>query len=147
MVEPHSSNFRVITTNFLGVRIFRKFTVYKIKCKFQWLIFTTKIYLHNFIHLIWYFMYVFSIYHVFSLSFNIISSSAHQKGLLFHIYPWNPTGMPSLSTLYQNFLFDPLNTYELHHEKTCFCHCDQQRCRSACTSVQSDQHLCCSLPR
>ena len=27
MVEPHSSNFRVITTNFLGVRIFRKITV------------------------------------------------------------------------------------------------------------------------
>ena len=27
MVEPHSSNFRVITTNFLGVRIIRKFTV------------------------------------------------------------------------------------------------------------------------
>ena len=27
MVEPHSSNFRVITTNFLGVRIFRKFMV------------------------------------------------------------------------------------------------------------------------
>ena len=27
MVEPHSSNFRVITTNFLGVRIFKKFTV------------------------------------------------------------------------------------------------------------------------
>ena len=24
MVEPHSSNFRVITTNFLSVRIFRK---------------------------------------------------------------------------------------------------------------------------
>ena len=30
MVEPHSSNFRVITTNFLGVRIFRKFTVFSI---------------------------------------------------------------------------------------------------------------------
>ena len=30
MVEPHSSNFRVITTNFLGVRIFRKFTVNRI---------------------------------------------------------------------------------------------------------------------
>ena len=29
MVEPHSSNFRVITTNFLGVWIFRKFTVYQ----------------------------------------------------------------------------------------------------------------------
>ena len=27
MVKPHISNFRVITTNFLGVRIFRKFTV------------------------------------------------------------------------------------------------------------------------
>ena len=27
MVEPHSSNFRVITTNVSGVRIFRKFTV------------------------------------------------------------------------------------------------------------------------
>ena len=28
MVEPYSSNFRVITTNILGVRIFRKFTVF-----------------------------------------------------------------------------------------------------------------------
>ena len=27
MVEPHSSNFRAIITNFLGVRILRKFTV------------------------------------------------------------------------------------------------------------------------
>ena len=27
MVEPHRSNFRVIRTNFLGVRIFRKFRV------------------------------------------------------------------------------------------------------------------------
>ena len=25
--------------------------------------------------------------------------------------------------------------------------CQQQRCRSACTSAQSDQHLCCSLLR
>ena len=24
--------------------------------------------------------------------------------------------------------------------------CEQQRCRSACTSVQSDQHLCCPWP-
>ena len=31
MVEPHSSNFRVITTNFLCVRIFRKITVYHCK--------------------------------------------------------------------------------------------------------------------
>ena len=33
MVEPHSSNFRVITTNFLGVRIFQKFTV--LVCKYK----------------------------------------------------------------------------------------------------------------
>ena len=38
MVELHSSNFRVITTNILGVRIFRKFMVvdfeieYKLSC-------------------------------------------------------------------------------------------------------------------
>ena len=25
--------------------------------------------------------------------------------------------------------------------------CDQQRCRSACAFAQSDQHLCCSLPK
>ena len=31
MVEPHNSNFRVITTNFLGVRIFRKLTVNMVK--------------------------------------------------------------------------------------------------------------------
>ena len=36
MVEPHSSNFRVITTNFLCVRIFMKFMVTaKIKCSCQ----------------------------------------------------------------------------------------------------------------
>ena len=27
MEEPHSTNFRVITSNFVGVRIFKKFTV------------------------------------------------------------------------------------------------------------------------
>ena len=32
MVGPHSSNFRVITTNVLGVRIFRKFTVNWMHC-------------------------------------------------------------------------------------------------------------------
>ena len=25
--------------------------------------------------------------------------------------------------------------------------CEQQRCRSACASAESDQHLCCSLNR
>ena len=39
MVEPHSSNFRVITTNVLGVRIFRKFTVNVIVCPLSCLTF------------------------------------------------------------------------------------------------------------
>ena len=30
--------------------------------------------------------------------------------------------------------------------KPVFAICEQQRCRSACASAQSDQHLCCSLP-
>ena len=33
MVEPHSSNFRVFTTNVLGVRIFRKFTAFCMSLK------------------------------------------------------------------------------------------------------------------
>ena len=33
---------------------------------------------------------------------------------------------------------------EPRHKKTI---CENQRCRSACTSAQSDQHICCSLPR
>ena len=40
MVEPHRSNFRVITMNFLGVRTFRKFTVLNLS---NW---TLKFYLH-----------------------------------------------------------------------------------------------------
>ena len=31
--------------------------------------------------------------------------------------------------------------------KPVFAICEQQRCRSAWASVQSDQRLCCSLPR
>ena len=31
--------------------------------------------------------------------------------------------------------------------KPVYARCEQQRCRSACASVQSDQRLCCSLPR
>ena len=31
--------------------------------------------------------------------------------------------------------------------KPVYATCEQQRRRSACTSAQSDQHLCCSLPR
>ena len=38
-------------------------------------------------------------------------------------------------------------TFEPRHEKTCFAICEQQRCRSACISTQSDQHLYYSLLR
>ena len=31
------------------------------------------------------------------------------------------------------------------HAKTSYVICEQQRCRSASASSQSDQHLCCSL--
>ena len=37
--------------------------------------------------------------------------------------------------------------FEPRHEKTCFAIYEQQRLRSACASAQSDQRLCCSLPR
>ena len=41
---------------------------------------------------------------------------------------------------------------DLHHlihvmRKPVYAICKQQKHKSACTSVQSDQHLCCSLPR
>ena len=32
-------------------------------------------------------------------------------------------------------------------ENVSYAICEQPRCRSACASAQSDQHLCCSLPR
>ena len=32
-------------------------------------------------------------------------------------------------------------------ENVSYAICEQQRCRSACASAQSDQRLCCSLPR
>ena len=50
MVEPHRSNFRVITTNVLGVRIFKKFTVY-----FLWFVFQGKkrCFFHDFICSTW----------------------------------------------------------------------------------------------
>ena len=34
---------------------------------------------------------------------------------------------------------------EPHHEKTCLCH--MQTTKVHCASMQSDQHLCCLLPR
>ena len=39
--------------------------------------------------------------------------------------------------------------YNMSHfmRKPVYAICEQQRCRSACAYAQSDQHLCCSLPR
>ena len=44
------------------------------------------------------------------------------------------------------FIVTPLEM-SLIMRKSAYAICDQQRYRSACASVQSDQHLCCSLPR
>ena len=37
--------------------------------------------------------------------------------------------------------------FEPRHEKTCYAIGEQQRRRSACPSAQSDQRLCCLLPK
>ena len=41
-----------------------------------------------------------------------------------------------------SYVFQPIRD-----AKMCHAICEQQRCRSACVSAQSDQHLCCSLLR
>ena len=44
----------------------------------------------------------------------------------------------------------PLTKCDSHWARSCenvfYAICKQQKHRSACTSAQSDQHLCCSLP-
>ena len=40
-----------------------------------------------------------------------------------------------------------VNTWVRSCENISYAICEQQRCRSACASMQSDQHLCCSLLR
>ena len=37
--------------------------------------------------------------------------------------------------------------YDLVMRKPVYVICEQQNCRLACAAAQSDQHLCCSLPR
>ena len=44
-------------------------------------------------------------------------------------------------------MFYPLIKWTRSCEDVSYALCEQQRCRSACTSTQSDQHLCCLLPR
>ena len=45
--------------------------------------------------------------------------------------------------------FFDISTSHLSHamRKPVLATCEQQRCRSACASPQSDQHLYCSLPK
>ena len=47
------------------------------------------------------------------------------------------------------FFFLSMYNCKLSHvmRKPVYAICEQQRCRSACASAQSDQCLCCSLPR
>ena len=52
-------------------------------------------------------------------------------------------GLAKIKTTDQILIFK----FEPRHEKPVYAVCEQQRHRSACASVQSDQHLCCSLTR
>ena len=55
---------------------------------------------------------------------------------------------PTLKILdFLHYIYKQL--YKLSHimRKSVFVTCEQQRCRSACVSAQSDQCLCCSLLR
>ena len=45
-----------------------------------------------------------------------------------------------------SFIQTDINKMSHVMRKPIFTLCEQQKCRSACASAQSDQHLCCSLP-
>ena len=47
----------------------------------------------------------------------------------------------------RTILLPPVCIWARSCENMSYAICEQQRCRSACTSTQSDQHLCCSLLR
>ena len=66
MVEPHCSNFKVITTNNLGVRIFRKFTANRVTVclRFHWL-YNVRTQMHTFKPIHPYFMHTKISYHLF----------------------------------------------------------------------------------
>ena len=53
------------------------------------------------------------------------------------------------SELCSSFILSTVSCKHMSHimRKPALALCEQQRCRSACSSVQSDQHLCCSLLR
>ena len=96
MVEPHNSNFRVITTNVLGVRIFRKFTVivYSAFIFFQFNFLNSKVYTN------WY----GSIYHVtFSVWYGVllpISDKLGHQDMRKEQSSWNCWLIPALSAPY-----------------------------------------------
>ena len=54
---------------------------------------------------------------------------------------------PMYSKLYSLISFMKVTIMGHIMRKPVYAICEQQRCRSACASRQSDQHLCCSLPR
>ena len=80
-----------------------------------------------------------------------IASARSSNEYLQHMFSWrNNRNYPLTITKYPSlylFHWPPLVVIEPRHEKTCYVICEQQRCRSACASAQSDQRLCCSLPR
>ena len=65
MIEPHSSNFRVITTNILDVRIFRKFTVHH----------------KNMVHLVWRTDALHHLFLVFCACIAVLDSACENRTL------------------------------------------------------------------
>ena len=89
MEEPHSSNFRVITTNFLGVRIIRKFTVHyysdNFKCPSiftvpEYHFFVLSVCIHSYCH--------FLLFHPSRSTLNsrLISSRLQKKNIAINYY-------------------------------------------------------------
>ena len=61
------------------------------------------------------------------------------------IYFWDFRAMPSWQNTVNLVFFTCI--WAMSCENVSYAICEQQWCRSACASAQSDQHLCCSLPR
>ena len=97
MVESHSSNFRVTTTNFLRVRIFRKFTVFSILLAiFRCIGFTVwrKHIVQQFFKVVLRMFLIFSVYHLtiihFQQRFILIRKKLVKFGILFlkSLFQW-----------------------------------------------------------
>ena len=94
--------------------------------------------------------------HVLSIFLNELEKKVRCKALssILSVFPnefnnFNNTGARVQDSVYQPTLKSHFiskfctKTSRFRH----YVICEQQRCRSACASAQSDQHICCSLLR